>query len=30
MADTITAKAVKQSVDAYNQDKKLSWTLGTN
>ena len=30
MGDKITAKAVKQSVDAYNQDKKLSWTLGTN
>lgn len=30
MADKITAQAVKQSVDAYNQDKKLSWTLGTN
>lgn len=30
MADKDTAKAVKQSVDAFNQNKKLSWTLGTN
>lgn len=30
MADKVTAQAVKQSVDAYNQDKKLSWSLGTN
>ena len=30
MADKDTAKAVKQSVDEFNQNKKLSWTLGTN
>lgn len=30
MADRDTAQAVKQSVDEFNQNKKLSWTLGTN
>lgn len=30
MADKATVQAVKQSVDEFNQNKKLSWTLGTN
>lgn len=30
MVDSATAQAVKQSVDEFNQNKKLSWTLGTN
>lgn len=30
MVDNQTVQAVKQSLDAYNQDKKLSWNLGTN